>query len=259
MGREGRASSPSAASSPSTRLASGAGRGWLTGSWPLFSLEGKHRQGPCAASPAAPGHCSAPTACLGTQVSLRATVGAGARPLCPGRCPSRWQMWGWPQGRRAVGTQPSSAFWLLAAVGLGAAGPARLGSFPAGSYEEAEFKSSSGGSNFGTRLFKEPGQAPFLPRPLTSRMVARVLNQCHMSSWSLKQDRAPAILPIFPARAQSRRLQEALWPHPATPPPRGSLSTRSRLGFVACCLSLPAGHALSVPQSLACSKCLPSE
>lgn len=232
MGREGRASSPSAVSSPSTRPASGAGRGWLTGSWPLFSLEGKHTQGPCAASPAAPGHCSAPTACLGTQVSLRATVGAGARPLCPGRCPSRWQMWGWPQGRRAVGTRPSSAFWLLAAVGLGAAGPARLGSFPAGSYEEAEFKSSSGGSNFGTRLFKEPGQAPFLPRPLTSRMVARVLNQCHMSSWSLKQDRAPA----NPAHLSSQS--------PKPPPPGSPLASP--------CHSSPTGLSLHPEPSWLC-------
>lgn len=65
MAREGRASSPSsAAASPSTGLASGAGSGWwLAGSWPLFSLEGKHRQGLGAASPAAPGHLSASTAC----------------------------------------------------------------------------------------------------------------------------------------------------------------------------------------------------
>lgn len=45
MGREGRTSSPSAEASPSTRPASGAGRGWLAGSWPLFSLEGSTGRG----------------------------------------------------------------------------------------------------------------------------------------------------------------------------------------------------------------------
>lgn len=113
MGREGRASSPSAEPSLSTRPASGAGRGWLAGSWPLFSLEGKHRL--CAASPAALGHFSVSTACLRTQAPLRATAGAGARPLCPGGSPLLMADAGRPQGRQAVGTGPvaPSGCWRL--------------------------------------------------------------------------------------------------------------------------------------------------
>lgn len=160
-------------------------------------------------------------------------------------------------GQAGCGHRPSSAFWLLAAVGLGAAGPARLRSSPAKSYKEAKSKSSSGGSNFGARLFKELGQAPFLPRPLTSRMVARVLSQGHVSSWSSKQDRAPASL----ARLSSQS--------PEPPPPGSPLASPCRSSptglslhlepswlFVAYCLSLPA---LSIPLSLARRKCLPSE
>lgn len=54
-GRAGLASSPSAKASPSTSPASGAGRASLVGSWLLRSLVGKHREGLCAASPAAQG------------------------------------------------------------------------------------------------------------------------------------------------------------------------------------------------------------
>lgn len=58
MGRAECPSSPSAEASPSVSLASGVDRGSHVGSWPRFSLVGKHREGFCADSPAALRHIS---------------------------------------------------------------------------------------------------------------------------------------------------------------------------------------------------------